>query len=383
MIPRLIAILILLAWSAAAFGQTITEVYVDTDVVGGDADGSSWANAYSSADAALEACKADLVTETRILRINLRGATNADSTALGVSSGYTTNATYYIWFKVDADDRHAGVWSDAKYRLVKSLAYDEIIDTLPAYTVLEGLQVRNTSGTSSRCARTQNIAYYRQCIFRGGASYGVQLAGGSRMTNCIVTEGDTYGIQGTSYAAGITLVNCTSVNGNGYGIYQSVGTTMTAINCYAEGGTASWGKAGTLSLTNCYSPDEVESTTLAAFTTDTFTNVTDGTEDLHLVSGSALIGAGSSTASTYTAVDIDGDARPQNTTWDVGADEYIAPEATPLYAVIAYPANEATGTNRTVKLRWTDDASAVAHDVWGGTNPTSLTQLVDGGTNEW
>lgn len=58
-------------------------------------------------------------------------------------------------------------------------------------------------------------------------------------------------------------------------------------------------------------------------------------------------------------------------------------EATPLYATGFFPADDATGQNLTVKLSWTDDASAASHDLWGGTNQGSLTQLQDGSTQEW
>lgn len=56
---------------------------------------------------------------------------------------------------------------------------------------------------------------------------------------------------------------------------------------------------------------------------------------------------------------------------------------TPIYATNFSPADGATGQNRAVKLSWTDDASAASHDLWGGTNQGSLTQLQDGSTQEW
>jgi hypothetical protein len=56
---------------------------------------------------------------------------------------------------------------------------------------------------------------------------------------------------------------------------------------------------------------------------------------------------------------------------------------TPVYATNFSPADEATGQNRAVKLSWTDDATADSHDLWGGTNPASLSQLQNDSTQEW
>lgn len=321
---KLAICILLAAMAGSALGQTYEDWYVDTDVVGGDGSGVDWANAYSSVTAAVTAKAGDLVTAQKIVRINVRGSTNADSTRL-VTSGYTTNSSYYLWIRVDAEDRHAGVWSNSKYRLVASVNYDSIVYNLPAYTVLEGMQMYNTSTLGSRTIYCTSPVYLRECIVRGGSTNGTYVGGGSRAYNCVFcgsTNGP--GLTTPTYTAAIVIVNCTAVNHKTYGFYANTGTTITAINCYAGGnGTADWHKAGTLSLTNCYSSDGTQSTSQVAFNTACFVNVTAGSENLHLVSGSGLIGQGSSSASTYISIDIDGQARPQGGSWDVGADEFL------------------------------------------------------------
>ncbi len=323
MTKTLVAILTVLLLAGSALGQTYEDWYVDTDVVGGDGSGVDWANAYSSVAAAVNAKAGDLVTAQKIVRINVRGSTNADSTRL-VTSGYTTNSSYYLWIRVDAEDRHAGVWSNAKYRLVASVNYDSIVYNLPAYTVLEGMQMYNTSSQGSRTIYCTSTVYLKECIVRGGYTNCAFLGGGSRAYNCVFAGcGNGPGLTTNTYTSAIVIVNCTAVNNKTYGFYANTGTTLTAINCYAGGNqSADWGKAGTLALTNCYSADGSQSTSQVAFDTDCFVNVTSGSENLHLVSGSGLIGQGSSSASTYISIDIDGQARPQGGSWDVGADEF-------------------------------------------------------------
>lgn len=92
---RIVISLIILLASSICFG---TNVYIDTDVVGGTGDGSSWTNAYSTTAAAVTA-KAGVLTED--INFYARASSNTHDTAPITVSGYT-QGVYYINFYFDS-----------------------------------------------------------------------------------------------------------------------------------------------------------------------------------------------------------------------------------------------------------------------------------------
>jgi hypothetical protein len=120
---------------------------------------------------------------------------------------------------------------------------------------------------------------------------------------------------GTSGRRGIYVQFSDTINiynsifvGSTDGIINASSGDVTAVNCYAEADTSCYSNTsdGSLTLTTSASSDTTGSSGLQsiAYDTSTFTNVTAGTEDFHLVTGSDLIDAG--TATSYTT-DFDGD----------------------------------------------------------------------------
>lgn len=100
-----------------------------------------------------------------------------------------------------------------------------------------------------------------------------------------------------------------------------------------------------------------------------------GGGDYRLSSTSALIGAGIRSLSGVNApiTDIAGTTRPQNTTYDIGAYEYIATDTTP--PVLTSPFAEATGT-LTADARVTTDDNTGTLYCFVSTNSTELASLV-------
>ena len=146
----------------------------------------------------------------------------------------------------------------------------------------------------------------------------------SSVVGCaILVENTTTGVTVNAYSC--TFVN---MNGGGYGIRKRAGT-LTAKNCYC-GGAVTADYSGTMTKAACASSDLTGNTTPDDLTeiavdTSTFKNVTSGSEDFGLVSGSPLIGKGTDTSGESAPLnfttDIVGTAR--GSVWDVGAFEFV------------------------------------------------------------
>ena len=135
------------------------------------------------------------------------------------------------------------------------------------------------------------------------------------------------------------LYNVTGINLNGKAFrigYSGTGTVL-AKNCYFHSTDVPWTNdgIGTLTVTtSMHSTAQVQtgSTGSKAYSTANFVSVTADAEDLHVVTGSALIAAGtdlSADADYPFSTDIDGDTR--SAPWTVGVDHAPAPPpVTPL-----------------------------------------------------
>lgn len=325
-----------------------TIYYVDPDVSGGAGDGSTWANAYSSLNAAETAQDGNITAGNAVVFVcghNGASQTTADTAAVNVF-GWTTDADSYVAIRTETADRHTGLWSDAKYRL--TIADSKALQISEDYVRVEGLQVAvthtsaaNQSALYVSAQATSDIrindTLVKHAADNTNAQQGIYLSGGiATVWNCAAYGLGTTALftNGAMVVTGTMTVYSSTLIGGYAGLRVTTGSTCTAKNVYARGGTVSFSNAGTLTATYCASSDLTADdfgatgcVVSVAFDTDTFVNVTAGSVDLHLAADglSPLMGAGIDTSGESAPLNFttDFDGQTRDATWDIGADAWV------------------------------------------------------------
>lgn len=234
------------------------------------------------------------------------------------------------------NQRHSGKWDANKYKLVTTSS-GYIIDTREDFVDYIGLQIEYAGVStgvfgfifsSFTTAGTINIGYniIRQTssatgcrgIFPGNA--GITVAMTVNIYNCYVYDWTLSGTRSNDTDYTVNIFNSTYYNNGTYGIRQSNGT-VTVKNCAVFANTDDF--IGTMTIDYCASDDGGGSFPVTPSNwSDVFVDYTNG--DFHLKSTDTdLIGAGTDDpGSGLYSDDIDGETR--TSTWDIGADEYIA-----------------------------------------------------------
>jgi len=320
---------------------TVTR-YIDVDVVGGAGNGTSWADAYSSASAWEAAEQTDLVSDTDVHVVYARASSDSPDTTTFAIDGWTTNATYYITFEVGVADRHTGT-GDTGYRLVGDPGgSDGAIYIAEAYTVMYGVAVKNTrlgeTGANGIEYNAENITLKSCLAYECGNS---GIAGGNDsdngiLNNCIALNNGLAAAGGNGYHfdGSVTCNFCDAINNetgtnrDGDGFKNASGAdTTTCKNCYSGGndGDDYDDDDGTVNLTTCHASDLTGNTqtALATGSGTYFTNVTAGSEDINITSiSSGLFGVGTDLSGAGITTDYEEETRAS--TPCVGADEISA-----------------------------------------------------------
>lgn len=265
----------------------------------------------------------------------------SDTTQVDID-GWTTDATRYIRIFTHATGRHAGVFDTGKYNL--SVTDANTILLREDFVRFDGLQFHISGATSGRAffqlisRGASSTLHISNCIFKGSANTvsirPYTLTTGSEGTwyiwNSIFYD---FGSNGSSYfvCGGGTwyLYNCLGAwhSSADFGFRNDGATAVTMKNCYSAG-SAGGAYFGTITQTTCASSDTTATGTgldSIALSAVNFTNVTAGSQDFHLTSGSALKDVGTDLSGDATlpfSDDIDGQTRTG--TWDVGPDEFVA-----------------------------------------------------------
>ena len=304
-----------------------TTVFKTIKAVGGD---------YASI-LALEAANANLVALDQAWIVT---ADNLEETTAVNFNGWTTSATCSLTIRAaDPHESTGRVTTNAtRISVVAGGALAVTAIGAGGLVVFDGIQFKSVGASSTLVAHSNNGGIvakvrYINCVFEnaGAAGIGIHLSGGAANTNdiemincvticvgaCMVREYRDIWLYGSTFVSTNSGGFCVSLGNND-------GRTRVAKSIYsrcAGGGTAFANVAGA-ALVAALSNDTSGSVDNIAYDTANFVSVTDGTEDLTLPEGSALIGAGadrSAEAAPFNYVtDIRGVTRPL-TLDDVGA----------------------------------------------------------------
>jgi hypothetical protein len=345
---------------------------------------------FTTLDAAIDhlaASHSNLVTADVYAEIEISGSwSSPDAAAVTISSGaITTDATRYISIYTDTANRATMPWDANKYNLTVTAGGDGVAAlTISAlYVRVSGLQIKidigayssnrivDLSGTEQRlsdCLCVANNSYY-------GITSDATTA---YIWDC-VSLGAGRGINCSSGT--MSIYNCVSVT-PWIGIRNDIGT-VTCKNCYAEGDYEAY--VGTITLTTCASADTTGTAGLqnVALGTDTFVNVTGGSEDFHLAADglSPLENTGTNTsgdpAPLNFTTDMDGVTFADD--WDIGAFANVSAIVAPTVTTTAISAILGTSATSGGTVTNTGGEAVTAQGVCWSTsaNPTTADSKTD------
>ena len=303
---------------------------------------------YLTINAFLAGEERDLTGWDHVAKGVIYSGGNVLSGYAAVPGGFVTDATRYIWLIAAAGHEHNGYWDTSKaYGLVASGQAYCIVSGRTIH--IENMQIQSTDVLGTIMCGGFGGLTLRRCIVRslGVNAVAVLLPSwGASATNvienCVLIAdgtGETKPIDVASERGGysVTVNNCVLVSRTASIPYIAIGIlaayagdVVTSQNNYIfcesiAGSTCYYSGGGTINKGANDATFNAEVTTPAlrniAYSAANFLDVTPGSENLHLTTGSALRGVGENLSATFTD-DIDGDTRPSlPAPWAIGADE--------------------------------------------------------------
>lgn len=195
-------------------------------------------------------------------------------------------------------------------------------------SVLDGFTITNgNGGFGGGIVCITSSPTVQNCIISANTGYfggGIFVWGGTIITNCMITDNIALDGGGGLYNAGNSLItNCTisgnAAANNGGGVRASFSSVMTVVNSIFWGDTAAFDNEINLAgATADITYSDIEGGFTGVGNIDIDPSFIGG-GDFHIGQLSACVNAGTSTGAPSD--DIDGDYRPLNGAYDIGADE--------------------------------------------------------------
>ena len=359
---------LLLLFPSLALAAPKTAYFKDDCANNGDGTSAACAaspggvGAYNSCANAVTAEKGNLVTATRLLTLVHVGSATASSTACNfLAADWTVNSSYYPKVVTLTSDRHNGVvdTAEARFSVADNTA---VIRVEIPFLDLEGLQINQTktgagggtdaagikiylpgTDTVGRIRIKQNLIWYTG-DYTNQAAQGIAYAVDSTGVEILIENniiydwnynifgrcrvGDTCTIQNNTLVDGVTNEFWFERYNGTFNFYNNL-IQGAGTNIQWNGSSGATFNSGTNDTEDTSSPDGASfQSKVAVFVNEASNNfLLDSTDTVAKDLGTDRTAAG-------VTVDVQNNARPYNSVFDIGASEYTAaPTPTPTPSV--------------------------------------------------
>jgi parallel beta-helix repeat protein len=311
---------------------------------------------------------ADLVANNYIWNIALY-ADATDTTAVTID-GWTTNSNNYLRIytptstsEVGVSQRHNGT-PGSGFSIYSTTG--TVIGIVSSYTVIEGLEIYSDGtqdgiGAGSSLSDAVILSFNLIHDINKGISLSRSNGGAFKAYNNIIYDSADASIEANgTEITGFYVYNNTVYNSSYHGIYARNSATIVAKNNIVLNSANSDFKNISVSVGSDYNVSSDGSAPGANSKTCTVSFIDSANDNYHL-SGSDTCAKDSGTdlssdSNLSFSTDIDGDSRPYNSTWDIGADEYVpSPNYAPtITSVSDSPDPVIPGTFINFSVDWSD-----------------------------
>ncbi len=300
--------------------------------------------------------------------------------------------------EVGISQRHNGVWDDSKYNMSVSYTVSSgvMIDIRENYVFVSGLQTKLTSSYSDYSLAIRNIGQGGEVVVSNNIVWGVLTGSGSGLG--IAAQVSSYGdyevynnivygfLNGTNDGRAITSCNNGSGSnyfynnttfGNYIGFDNGCGADPILKNNISYNNTNDfWGAMSASSTNNAYvggsAPGSSNLNISAYASTSVFIDPASG--DFRIRGDSPAVDQGADlSADKYLSFgkDIQGQSRPNNIAWDIGADEYYD-EYAPVITSFTIPSVSSSTTIAINSFGATDDVAVTGYIITESATTPSL-----------